>query len=195
MMAYLNSIYFLLFLRIHMKTQPRFTNALLLVSILTLSACASLTTGPKATADLISKSNSQVSGSVQFVQLIKGVEISGVVSGLKPNQEHGFHVHEKGDCSSADGLSAGGHFNPESKKHGNHTHHDHGAEHHAGDMPNLKADANGVASFKVTLEGLSVESGALAVKGRALIVHANPDDYVSQPVGNAGGRIACGLIK
>ena len=178
-----------------MKKEHLFLKSLALTSLLALSACASLPTGPKAVADFDSKSNSKVKGSVQFVQLVKGVEVSGVVTGLKPNQEHGFHVHEKGDCSSADGLSAGGHFNPESKKHGNHANHGANIEHHAGDMPNLKADANGTANFKFVLQGLSVEAGSLAVKGRAVIVHANPDDYTSQPVGNAGGRIACGLLK
>ncbi len=161
-------------------------------AIAVLSACATLPAGPKASAELMSKSNSNVRGDIHFVQLMKGVQVSGTVSGLKPNQEHGFHVHEKGDCSSADGMSTGGHFNPEAKKHGNH---DHSAEHHAGDMPNLKADASGVATFKVVLHGLTLDAGATAVKGRAVIVHANPDDYTSQPVGNAGGRIACGLIK
>jgi Cu-Zn family superoxide dismutase len=168
------------------------TLSALAAAIATLGACASLPAGPKASADLMSKSNSSVKGNVQFVQLMKGVQVSGTISGLKPNQEHGFHVHDKGDCSSPDGMSTGGHFNPESKKHGNH---DHSAEHHAGDMPNLKADASGVATFKVVLHGLTVDAGATAVKGRAVIVHANPDDYTSQPVGNAGGRLACGLIQ
>jgi superoxide dismutase, Cu-Zn family len=178
-----------------MNIQNIASKGLMLTAAIALTACASMPTGPKASAELMSKSNSKVTGNVQFVQLGKGVEVSGAVYGLKPNQEHGFHVHEKGDCSSADGLSTGGHFNPEAKKHGNHAHHDHGAEHHAGDMPNLKADASGNATFKVVLPGLTVEAGALAVKGRAVIVHANPDDFTSQPVGNAGGRIACGLIK
>ncbi len=175
-----------------MSIQNTLNLSVLAAAIAAFSACASLPAGPKASADLVSKSNSKVTGAVQFVQLNKGVQVSGTVSGLKPNQQHGFHVHEKGDCSSADGLSTGGHFNPEAKKHGNH---DHSAEHHAGDMPNLKADANGVASFKVVLNGLTVDAGVTAVKGRAVIVHANPDDYTSQPVGNAGGRIACGLIQ
>lgn len=178
-----------------MKTQSLLALSAVAAAVLALSACATMPTGPKASAELVAKSNSKVSGFVNFVQLGKGVEVSGEVYGLKPNQEHGFHVHEKGDCSSADGLSTGGHFNPEAKKHGNHAHHDHGAEYHAGDMPNLKADANGNAKFSVVLPGISIESGATAIKGRAVIVHVNPDDYTSQPVGNAGGRIACGLIK
>jgi superoxide dismutase, Cu-Zn family len=168
----------------------------LLTLIASLSACASLQPGALAKTKLLSKSGSQVSGEIAFTQVSKGVEVSGKVSGLKPNQSHGFHIHEKGDCTSNDALSAGGHFNPEGKKHGNHSHHHHaGLEHHAGDMPNLKADANGTAVFKVLLVGITIHEGAKAITGRAVIVHANEDDYVSQPVGNAGGRIACGLIQ
>jgi superoxide dismutase, Cu-Zn family len=168
----------------------------LLTLIASLSACASLQPGASANTKLLSKSGSQVSGDIAFTQVSKGVEVSGKVSGLKPNQSHGFHIHEKGDCTSNDALSAGGHFNPEGKKHGNHSHNHHaGSEHHAGDMPNLKADANGTAVFKVLLAGITIHEGAKAINGRAVIVHANEDDYVSQPVGNAGGRIACGLIQ
>jgi superoxide dismutase, Cu-Zn family len=168
--------------------------------IASLSACASLQPGASANTNLLSKSGSQVSGNITFTQVSKGVEVSGKVSGLKPNQSHGFHIHEKGDCTSNDAQTAGGHFNPEGKKHGpsaqQHNHdHQHGTDHHAGDMPNLKADANGNAIFKVVLAGVTINEGMKAIAGRAVIVHANEDDYVSQPVGNAGGRIACGLIQ
>jgi superoxide dismutase, Cu-Zn family len=169
-----------------------------LVTIAGLSACISLHTGVSAHAQLISKSGSKVSGNIVFQQLTKGVEISGKVSGLKPNQLHGFHIHDKGDCLSIDALSAGGHFNPEGKKHGHQTaHYDHqqGAEHHAGDMPNLKADADGTTVFRFVLLEIAINDGPKSITGRAVIVHANEDDYVSQPVGNAGGRIACGLIQ
>ncbi len=164
-----------------------------------LSACVSLRTGPSVSTNLISKSSSNVAGTIVFTQLLKGteiqgVEVSGSVSGLKPNQLHGFHIHEKGDCSSTDAVSAGGHFNPDGKKHGNHAHHLHSSDHHAGDMPNLKADANGIAKFTVVLNGITINQGPTSIKGRAVIVHANEDDYNSQPVGNAGARIACGLI-
>jgi len=161
----------------------------LLVSLL-LSACASAPSGPTGQAPLQSKSGSSVKGLVQFKQTAQGLVVYGEISGLKPNQEHGFHVHDKGDCSSPDGLSAGGHFNPENTAHGHHT----AAAHHAGDMPNLKADAQGVARFNVMLHDLTIPAGKTSIVGRAVIVHANPDDYASQPVGNAGGRVACGLI-
>jgi superoxide dismutase, Cu-Zn family len=177
---------------------PRFLTYLTAISC--LAACVSLRAGSTASTTLVSKSSSNVSGTLLFTQLMQGaelksVEISGSVSGLKPNQLHGFHIHEKGDCSSADAISAGGHFNPDAKKHGNHEHHSHGTDHHAGDMPNLKADANGIAKFKFILSGITIDTGPNSIKGRAVVVHANEDDYISQPVGNAGARIACGLIQ
>lgn len=171
-------------------------HSLSLVAIATtMVACAQMdaTTqalGRKATAPLVAKSGSSVAGVISFQQAGQGVIVSGSLTGLKPNQEHGFHVHDKGDCSSADGMSAAGHFNPNGKPHGHHT----GAAKHAGDMPNLKADASGVAKFEYKLNGLTVDAGPTSVVGRGLIVHANPDDYTSQPVGNAGGRLACGVI-
>lgn len=165
------------------------------LSAVVLLAAGCATTMPpvaQAVAELQSKSGSAVKGVVTFNQLAAGgVQVSGTISGLKPNQEHGFHVHEKGDCSSPDGMSAGGHFNPEAKAHGSHT----SAAHHAGDMPNLKADANGVATFAVLLADLTVLASKTSVLERSVIVHVNPDDYTSQPVGNAGGRMACGLVK
>jgi Cu-Zn family superoxide dismutase len=113
------------------------------------------------------------------------------VRGLKPNAEFGFHVHDKGDCASGDGMSAGGHFNPMGKMHGAH----HQAEHHVGDLPSLKADASGTARFSFESASLSVGSGSSDVIGRGLIVHRDPDDYTTQPTGNSGPRLACAVIK
>jgi superoxide dismutase, Cu-Zn family len=159
-----------------------------------LSACASTSTstssGPRASAELQSTIGNPTSGSVRFVQAAGKVVVSGEVRGLKPNAEHGFHVHEKGDCSSGDGMSAGGHFNPENKPHGSHA----GMAHHAGDLPSLKADAGGVARFSFESTGIAVGSGATDVVGRGLIVHRDPDDYTTQPTGNAGPRLACAVI-
>lgn len=120
-----------------------------------------------------------------------GVRITGELAGLKPDSEHGFHVHENGDCSAADATSAGGHFNPAGQAHGSM-----GADpHHAGDMPNQKANAQGVAEVDMLVHDISLAPGnAHDVIGRALIVHEQPDDYQSQPSGNAGARIACGVI-
>lgn len=163
---------------------------ILLASLLALSACASTSTGPRAVAQLQSTSGNKATGSVSFVQSGDKVMVSGLVSGLKANAEHGFHVHEKGDCSSKDGMSAGGHFNPGSKPHGKHA----GMVHHAGDLPVLKADASGVAKFSFESKTISLGSGASDIVGRALIVHRDPDDYTTQPTGNSGPRLACAVI-
>jgi Cu-Zn family superoxide dismutase len=120
-----------------------------------------------------------------------GVRISGEITGLKPGSEHGFHVHENGDCSAPDATSAGGHFNPTGQPHGKMG----TGAHHAGDMPNQRANAEGVADVDMVVSGISLDPDSdKNVVGRALIVHQQPDDYKSQPSGNAGPRIACGVI-
>jgi len=145
--------------------------------------------GPKAVAKLEPTKGNTAAGTVTFTQHGDKVEVSAHVTGLKPGSTHGFHVHEKGDCSSGDGMSTGGHFNPFGKPHGPQS-----GEHHAGDMPSLVADAYGNATANFELSGVSVGSGQGDVVGKGLIVHANPDDFTTQPTGNAGGRIACGVI-
>lgn len=120
-----------------------------------------------------------------------GVRISGELTGLKPGSEHGFHIHENGDCSAPDATSAGGHFNPAGQAHGSME----ADVHHAGDMPNQRANAEGVADVNMLVHDISLDPGnAENVVGRALVVHEQPDDYKSQPAGNAGPRIACGVI-
>ena len=157
-----------------------------------LAGCATFgeAPGPRAVANLASTKGNSASGTVTFEQQGGKVRVSGTVTGLKPGAEHGFHVHEKGDCSSGDGMSAGGHFNPLGKGHG----HMSGVGTHAGDLPNLRADAYGVATFSVETEGITVDSGVTGILGKGLIVHRDPDDYKSQPVGNAGPRLACAVI-
>ena len=124
-----------------------------------------------------------------------GMRISGTLSGLKAKSEHGFHVHQNGDCSAPDASSAGDHFNPSGAPHGNPTGDEAGAQHHAGDMPNVMADDKGNAKVDIRLHNVTLgDGGENDVFGKALIVHANPDDYSSQPAGNAGPRIACGVI-
>lgn len=145
--------------------------------------------GPAAMASLTPTQGNDVRGLIVFHQQGDHVMVHAQVSGLKPNAEHGFHVHEKGDCASADGSSAGGHFNPDGKPHGAPT-----AAHHAGDMPMLKANASGVVDQHFTLDGPTVASGSASVVGHAVIVHAAPDDYATQPTGNSGARLACGVI-
>jgi superoxide dismutase, Cu-Zn family len=157
-----------------------------------LGGCATMGGGePRATAQLQPTRGNNVTGNVTFTQRGDKVTVAAKVSGLKPNQEHGFHVHEKGDCSSGDGMSAAGHFNPKGSPHG----HPSTQAHHAGDMPNLKADAYGNASMTAELDIITVSEGPTSVVGRGLIVHAQPDDYKSQPVGNAGARMACAVIQ
>jgi Cu-Zn family superoxide dismutase len=119
----------------------------------------------------------------------KGVHFGGTVAGLTPGK-HGFHVHEYGDCSAPDGSSAGGHFDPGRTTHGAPD----AAERHAGDLGNIEADAGGIATVNIQAEGITLGVGDRSVLGKAIVVHADPDDF-SQPTGNAGARLACGIIK
>jgi Cu-Zn family superoxide dismutase len=160
-----------------------------LLAVIAAVGCATLP-GPRATGNLMPTAGSTASGTVSFAQSGGKVLVSGEVRGLKPNAEHGFHVHEKGDCSSGDGMSAGGHFNPDSKGHGQHGF----GMHHAGDLPSLRADAAGVARFSFESTTIAVGAGASDVVGKGLIVHRDPDDYRTQPTGNAGPRLACAVI-
>jgi Cu-Zn family superoxide dismutase len=136
------------------------------------------------------RGGSAATGSVSFEQRGGRIVVTAEVRGLKPNSEHGFHVHERGDCSAPDAMSAGGHFNPKTQPHGNHA----AGAHHAGDMPNLRADANGVARLVWEDDELAVSAGPASVVGKAVVVHRDPDDYRSQPAGNSGPRIACGVV-
>jgi Cu-Zn family superoxide dismutase len=157
-----------------------------------LAACQSLPTDPAgAVAELRPTSGHEAQGRVRFTATGAGVQVHALVTGLTPNREHGFHVHEAGDCSAADASSAKGHFDPHSRPHG----HYQAASHHAGDMPNLRADASGRAEAIVVLNGVSLHEGPSNIVGRSVIVHAQPDDYRSQPAGNAGARVACGVIR
>jgi superoxide dismutase, Cu-Zn family len=142
----------------------------------------------KAIAVLNPASGSQVHGTVTFERKPDGMHVTADLEGLTPG-EHGFHVHEYGDCSSADAVSAGGHFNPMHMSHGAPT----DKSRHEGDLGNLTADANGKAHLEWTDPMLSF-SGAESILGRSVIVHANADDMKSQPAGNAGPRVACGVI-
>ena len=156
-----------------------------------LAGCATPATGPQASAALAPTTGNTASGTVHFVQLGDRVQVKGEIQGLKPNAEHGFHVHEKGDCSSGDGMSTGGHFNPGATPHGAHGK----GAHHAGDLPSLRANASGVATFSFESNTIAVGSGANDIIGRGLIVHRDADDYTTQPTGNAGPRLACAVIQ
>jgi Cu-Zn family superoxide dismutase len=145
--------------------------------------------GRMAVATLTPTQGNQVRGLVMFHQKDGQLVLHARVSGLQPNGEFGFHVHETGSCASTDGNSAGGHFNPDAQPHG-----PPGGAHHAGDLPVLKSDANGMAEQTFTLSGPTLGAGPASVVGRAVIVHAQTDDYTTQPTGNSGARIACGVI-
>jgi Cu-Zn family superoxide dismutase len=176
-----------------MKTRAMvFTLLASVAALATMAGCAGMNTtgGAVAAAKLEATIGNAVSGTVTFRQNGDQVAVHAVVEGLKVGQEHGFHIHEKGDCSSGDGMSTGGHFNPTGKAHGAQD-----ADHHAGDLPALKADAQGRVDVTFVLAGVGVGSGAADIVGKGLIVHALPDDYRTQPTGNSGARIACGVIS
>jgi Cu-Zn family superoxide dismutase len=159
-------------------------------SVMALAAGCATMSGKefRATTTLEPTKGNQTSGTVTFVQRGNSVHVVADIKGLTPNSEHGFHVHEKGDCSSGDGMSTGGHFNPDGVAHG-------AEAGHAGDMPNLKADANGNAKTAFDATKMTVAEGKSSIVGKGLIVHKDPDDYKTQPTGNAGARLACGVIK
>jgi superoxide dismutase, Cu-Zn family len=150
-----------------------------------------VSTASGATITLAPASGSLVSGKLAASPITGGVRITGEIGGLSRGSTHAIHIHEKGDCSAADATSAGGHFNPAQQAHGRAG----SGPHHGGDMDNIVADANGVARVDVRALGVSLGGGATDIGGRAVVVHAMPDDYRTQPTGNAGGRIACGVIQ
>ena len=157
------------------------------------SGCSDSTSSdPDAKVTLAPLGGSGVQGTVEITKISDTeIRIDADISGLTQGK-HGMHVHEWGDCSAADGMSAGGHFNPAMVDHGAPG----TATHHPGDFGNLEADASGRASFSLTINPspFSLAGGDDDVLGRAIIVHADPDDY-GQPTGNAGGRVACGVIQ
>jgi Cu-Zn family superoxide dismutase len=158
------------------------------ISLGLITGCASMNQGSAARADMVARSGSTVSGTVTFTPVAGGLQVNAIIAGLTPG-EHGFHIHEAGDCSAADASSAKGHFNPTGKAHGHHG----GDTRHAGDMPNLIANAQGQASFSARIMGLEL-SGNTGIIGRSVVIHADPDDYKSQPAGNSGKRVACGVV-
>jgi Cu-Zn family superoxide dismutase len=155
-----------------------------------LGGCVSYFEKPTATAVIQSKSGSNIQGSLNFSQSGDIVLVSGYISGLKPNSAQGIHIHEKGDCTASDAMSAGGHYNPESTQHGRHDL----PMHHAGDLPNIVSDANGNVRYLAKLKTISL-IGDSSILGRALVIHRDADDYTSQPSGNSGPRIGCALIR
>lgn len=143
---------------------------------------------PGAKAILAPTAGHTVNGIVTFTKVADGVLVQADVTGLTPGA-HGFHIHEHGDCSAPDATSAGGHFNP--------TGHQHAApadeERHAGDLGNLIADETGRAVYEWVDPKMEL-SGDHTIIGRGVIVHDSEDDFATQPTGNAGGRVACGVV-
>lgn len=142
----------------------------------------------KAVCVLYPTKGNNVSGTVTFEKVDGGIKVTADVTGLTPGK-HGFHIHEYGDCSAADGKSAGGHFNPDNNKHGGPKDKDR----HEGDMGNIDADNSGHAHLEYVDPVLSFE-GRHSIIGHGIIVHQGEDDLKSQPTGNAGARVACGVI-
>jgi Cu/Zn superoxide dismutase len=146
-------------------------------------------TPSKAVAVLHPTAGNKVSGTVTFTEVADGVQVRAEISGLIPGN-HGFHVHEFGDCSAADAASAGAHFNPTHKPHAGPD----AAERHEGDMGNVQADASGKAKLEYVDHQISLTNDQRSVIGRSVVVHAKADDLKSQPAGDSGARVACSVI-
>ena len=176
-------------------------------ALLALGACDKKETQPPATSDvktavemaapvravaeLIPTEGNETTGTVTFTAQAGGILVTVDAKGLAPGQ-HGFHIHEHGDCSAMDAASAGGHFNPDATPHG--APGNPPAQRHLGDLGNLEAGQDGTAHYENT-DALISLSGPNSIVGKAVIVHAQPDDFTSQPTGNAGPRLACGVIE
>ena len=143
-----------------------------------------------AQAQLQSKAGMAVKGSVKFVELAGKTRVAAKLSGV-PSGTHGFHLHEKGDCGDAAFANAGGHFNPAGAPHAGPDH----SPRHAGDLGNVEVGADGSATIELDSELLTVAAGPNSVLGRAVVLHEKADDLKTQPTGDAGGRIACGVIE
>ena len=153
------------------------------------SNAADTATVQQAVAVLQPTAGQHCHGVVRFTQDGESVKVVADIEGLAPGQKHAFHIHQYGDCSAPDGMSAGGHYNPEGHQHGLPD----SENRHAGDLGNVQADEQGKAHYEITVTNISISGAKNPIIGRGLIVHAKVDDG-GQPVGNAGARIACGVI-
>jgi len=156
-----------------------------------VAACTSTSHAPtRATAVLEARSGSTVTGRVDLTEKAGQVRAHVELKGLAPNSEHGFHIHDKGDCSAPDAASAGGHYNPTGVAHGRAGI----PPHHAGDLPSLTADSSGAIHADVVVDDVTLAPGPTSIMGRSIVVHGGRDDFASQPAGNSGPRVACGVI-
>ena len=160
------------------------TAAIFLIGV----TCAFADEPTKAIAVLHPTKGSNVEGTVTFTKAGDEIKVVADLTGLTPGK-HGFHVHEFGDCSSPDGKAAGGHFNPGKSPHAGHD----ATPRHVGDLGNIEADSSGKAHLELT-DKMMTMSGENSIIGRGLIVHEKADDLKTQPTGDAGGRVACGVI-
>jgi len=142
-----------------------------------------------ASAVLDAKSGSKVSGTVMFSNTPQGIQIMASVTGAKPGK-HGFHIHENGDCSALDASSAGDHYNPASAKHAG----PNAAQRHVGDLGNITVKKNGTGVLKRNIPKVEGFTNWQEIIGKSVVMHAKADDLKSQPSGNAGPRVACGII-
>lgn len=171
-----------------MKTQVRLLLAFV-VAASTFSIARAADDVQKAIAVLTPTAGSKVTGTIMFTKTADGVKVVADITGLTPGK-HGFHIHEFGDCSDPKAESAGSHFNPSKHPHGGPD----AAQRHAGDFGNIEADSSGKARFEHTDKMLSMDDDEDSIIGRAVIVHEKADDLKTQPTGDAGGRLACGVI-
>jgi Cu-Zn family superoxide dismutase len=186
------------------ENKMKLTTLAILILSISLSACSSdkQTKEKSSQAGVQSKEEMQaasaelkspdenVSGEVTFKETEKGIRVVAEISGLKPRSVHGFHIHEKGKCEGPDFKSAGGHFNPHSTPHSGPG----AGSKHAGDFGNVVADDQGKARKELLLTKHDLKNLSM-VMNKAVVLHASPDDLVSQPSGNAGDRMACGIIE
>ncbi|UII19744.1 superoxide dismutase family protein [Fulvivirga ligni] len=144
-----------------------------------------------ATAEISAKSGSELAGTAKFTQTENGVEFEIMLENATPG-EHAVHIHETGDCSAPDGKSAGGHWNPTGVEHGKRG----SGQFHKGDIGNITIGEDGTGTLTITAEDWTIGGADDSnVVGHAIIVHAGPDDFTSQPAGAAGDRIGCALIN
>ena len=167
---------------------------LVAAAALVLAGCASSTKapeGPQAKATIEARSDSTVTGTATFTELSTGgVRVHVHIEKALPGT-HGLHIHEKGDCSDPKAASAGGHFNPGGMPHSGPM----DMKRHAGDLGNIEIKANGSGDLDITSDLLTVKPGPNSVVGRAVVFHEKADDLKTQPTGNAGGRLGCGVIQ
>lgn len=165
--------------------------ALIIAAIIGCKTNSNSSNSKKLELNFEAKSNSSVSGIATFVEKNGSVTFIAKLAGLKPGV-HAIHIHEKSDCSAADGSSAGGHWNPTFKKHGKWGI----GEYHKGDIGNFTADEKGNGTISLTTDEwcIGCEDATKDILGKGLIVHQGTDDFTSQPAGNAGARVACSAI-